>query len=372
MRKMLLAVAVFVGVVCAGMNVPAAHAAQRCFSETGYCIDGRIREYWEQNGGLLVFGLPIGAQEAVSVDGRAFIAQRFERNRLELHPENARPYDVLLGRLGADRLSQQGIDWTTYPSQGAAADCQYFSQTKQSVCGLFLRAYRQNGLQMDGDAAVSAAENLALFGLPLSNVYVETLSNGQRYQVQWFERARFEYHPENQAPYDVLFGLLGNESWQFLNKPTATATALPTMTATPQPTATPSPTPLPTLPAAITDTFRSRMPSGGKWYGDVPRGILAVYDFVYTESSVWSKTVSFKVMEYNPEANGESMISAVSIIDLEGKYGTYSAGSRCTSGCTFLTTNYSYLIPRDSAPAQVVVYLSGNPVVIELRRWPTP
>lgn len=29
--------------------------------------------------------------------------------------------------------------------------------------------------------------------------------------MQWFERARFEYHPENQAPYDILLGLLGNQ-----------------------------------------------------------------------------------------------------------------------------------------------------------------
>lgn len=372
MHRKWLAVVVFVGIVCAAISVPTAHAAQRCFSETGYCIDGRIREYWEQNGGLLVFGLPIGPQEAVSVDGSAFIAQRFERNRLELHPENARPYDVLLGRLGADRLSQQGIDWTTYPSQGAVSDCQYFSQTKQAVCGLFLRAYRQNGLQMDGDSAVSADESLALFGLPLSNVYVETLSNGQRYQVQWFERARFEYHPENMAPYDVLFGLLGSESWAFLNRPTATPTAMPTLAATALPTMTPTATPLPTLPTTITDTFRSRMPTGGKWYGDVPRGVLAVYDFTYTESSVWSKIVSFKVMEYNPEANGESQISAVSIVDLDGNYGSYHSGSRCATGCSFITTNYSYLIPRDSAPAQVIVYITGKPVVIELRQWPKP
>jgi len=39
----------------------------------------------------------------------------------------------------------------------------------------------------------------------------ETLSDGKQYQVQWFERARFELHPENDAPYDVLLGLLGNE-----------------------------------------------------------------------------------------------------------------------------------------------------------------
>jgi hypothetical protein len=37
------------------------------------------------------------------------------------------------------------------------------------------------------------------------------LSDGQEYTVQWFERARFEHHPENDPPYDVLLGLLGVE-----------------------------------------------------------------------------------------------------------------------------------------------------------------
>ena len=47
--------------------------------------------------------------------------------------------------------------------------------------------------------------------MPLSGLMTETLSDGKQYQVQWFERARFELHPENAAPYDVLLGLLGNE-----------------------------------------------------------------------------------------------------------------------------------------------------------------
>ena len=89
--------------VLVGFPVSQAHAAPRCFPETNHCIDGRIREYWEQNGGLLVFGFPIGDIEEVTIEGKAVRMQRFERNRLELHPENARPYDVLLGRLGADR-----------------------------------------------------------------------------------------------------------------------------------------------------------------------------------------------------------------------------------------------------------------------------
>lgn len=42
-----------------GALIPA-HAANAagdlCFAETGQCIRGRFREYWEQNGGFAVFG----------------------------------------------------------------------------------------------------------------------------------------------------------------------------------------------------------------------------------------------------------------------------------------------------------------------------
>ncbi len=70
-------------------------------------IAGRIREYWERNGGLPVFGFPITPLQQERVEGQLVQVQWFERNRLELHPENARPYDVLLGRIGAERLAAQ-------------------------------------------------------------------------------------------------------------------------------------------------------------------------------------------------------------------------------------------------------------------------
>ncbi len=190
---------------------PSSHAAQRCFTETNQCMDGRIAEFWEQNGGLAVFGFPIGPLEQTTVDGKTFTVQRFERNRLELHPENARPYDVLLGRLGADRLGQQGRDWFGFAKSGDTGGCRVFAETGHAVCGAILKAWRANGLQIDGKKSVSAAESLALFGMPLSGLLTETLSDGKQYQVQWFERARFELHPENDAPYDVLLGLLGSE-----------------------------------------------------------------------------------------------------------------------------------------------------------------
>ena len=180
-----------------------AQTAQRCFSETGYCIEGRIREFWEQNGGLPVFGFPTGAQQQESIEGKPFQVQWFERNRLELHPENNRPYDVLLGRLGADRLAQQSRDPFTFAKSEQQPGCRHFGETQHNVCGEILKAWHASGLEFDGKKGKSEAENLALFGLPLSD--------GKQYTVQWFERARFELHPENQPPYNVLFGLLGNE-----------------------------------------------------------------------------------------------------------------------------------------------------------------
>ncbi|MEY3988936.1 MAG: hypothetical protein RI985_17 [Chloroflexota bacterium] len=212
MRQRLLIMILIIGLGWIWQPVTSVQAAQRCFGETGYCIDGRIREFWEQNGGLPVFGFPIASQEQVTIEGRVITVQRFERNRIELHPNNQRPYDVQLGRLGVDRLQQQGRDWFGFAKSGDTGGCRVFGETGHAVCGKILQAWRSNGLQLDSNLAISEAESLALFGLPISGVQTETLSDGKQYQVQWFERARFELHPENAAPYDVLLGLLGNET----------------------------------------------------------------------------------------------------------------------------------------------------------------
>lgn len=82
----------------------------RCFPETGQCISGRFREFWEQHGGLAIFGFPITPvrDEVSPDDGRTYQTQWFERARFELHPENQPPYDVLLGRLGSEALARAG------------------------------------------------------------------------------------------------------------------------------------------------------------------------------------------------------------------------------------------------------------------------
>lgn len=187
---------------------------ERCFAETGYCISGRIRSFWEQNGGLPVFGLPLGPQQEMMIDGQMIQAQWFERNRLELHPDNPPPYDVLLGRLGVDRLEQQGRNWRDFPpldpNNADAERCAFFAETNHQVCDAFLEAFRSYGLNFTNTPGISYEESLALFGLPLSEPITEVIE-GRELTVQWFERARFELHPDNPPPFNVLFGRLGAE-----------------------------------------------------------------------------------------------------------------------------------------------------------------
>jgi hypothetical protein len=93
-----------------------AYATARCFTETGFCIDGTIRTYWEAHGGLAVFGLPLGAATQTTVAGEQITTQLFERNRIELHPNNNAPYDVQLGLLGV--ITYLPLQGHALPQQG--------------------------------------------------------------------------------------------------------------------------------------------------------------------------------------------------------------------------------------------------------------
>jgi uncharacterized protein YkwD len=188
-----------------------AQSTQRCFVETGYCIEGRIRAFWEQNGGLIVFGLPITPLRMESVEGKPVLVQWFERHRLEWHPDQTPPYDVLLGRLGADHLLQNGRDWQKFARRGPEQGCRFFDETGHNICGNILTFWQSNGLEFDGKTGTSEQESLALFGMPLSDLQTEIMRDGQERQVQWFERARLEIHPDHTPSFVVLPGLLGNE-----------------------------------------------------------------------------------------------------------------------------------------------------------------
>jgi DMSO/TMAO reductase YedYZ molybdopterin-dependent catalytic subunit len=156
------------------------------FPETGHSISGEFQTFWGQHGGLATFGYPL--TEAFEEDGRT--VQYFERQRFELHPENAAPWNVLLGLLGTEALDG-GAHPPTEPADGNT--CDYHATTGHNACGRFREVWQAGGLM--------------IYGYPITEEFEE-----DGLTVQYFERARFEHHPTNQPPYDVLLGLLGYEA----------------------------------------------------------------------------------------------------------------------------------------------------------------
>ncbi|HYO50629.1 MAG TPA: hypothetical protein VEW94_12325 [Chloroflexia bacterium] len=163
------------------------------FQETGQFVSQPFLQYWQQNGGLAVFGFPISGriQETAEATGEIYTAQYFERARFELHPATGE--QVILGRLGA--LMTQPQEPAT-PIEGA----QFFPETGHNLSGPFLKFWNENG-------------GLAIFGFPITEELIEKNPvDGKEYTVQYFERNRFELHPENAGtPFEVQLGQLGTQ-----------------------------------------------------------------------------------------------------------------------------------------------------------------
>jgi hypothetical protein len=132
---------------------------EQCFPETGFCVSGPILEYWQQNGGLPVLGFPITPRREETIGDWTGQAQWFERNRLERHPENEAPYDVLLGRLGAPIGERDGI---STPREEPREGCTYFEQTGYNVCGDVLVYWSSHVLNLDGQPGFTLTSNMYL------------------------------------------------------------------------------------------------------------------------------------------------------------------------------------------------------------------
>jgi hypothetical protein len=170
------------------------------FPETGHTLRGGFKQYWNTHGGLEQFGYPISEEysEVSATDGKEYVTQWFERARMEWHPENQRPYDVLLGLLGREvtqgREGEPAFRPVPLPTQPGAL---YFRASGHTLAPELARYWQERG-------------GLPVYGYPISEPFVETSkTDGRPYLVQYFERNRLEYHPESAPEYRVLLGLLG-------------------------------------------------------------------------------------------------------------------------------------------------------------------
>ena len=172
--------------------------AVRRFPETGYTLAGPFLQYWFWNGGLARFGYPISPPLTERLaDGQTYTVQYTQRARLEYHPANrGGAYEVLLGRLGADLVT--GRNEAPFQAATAAPGATFVAATGHNLSGPIGAYWAQNG-------------GLPVFGYPLSEAFMErSATDSQTYQVQYFERARLEYHPEHAGTAEAIqLGLLG-------------------------------------------------------------------------------------------------------------------------------------------------------------------
>lgn len=167
------------------------------FPQTGHTLGAHFTLAWRERGGVALLGYPLSKE--FEEEGR--VTQYFERAVLQYFPENARtPYAVQGQQLGRELTRGRESEAAFAPLAGAAVGRDFFPETGHSLGGAFGRVWRSGG-------------GLLTFGYPLSEEFVETNpADGKPYLTQYFERMRFEYHPEAAGTDgEVTFGLLGGQ-----------------------------------------------------------------------------------------------------------------------------------------------------------------
>lgn len=142
-------------------------AQEKYFNESGHIARGEWLRFFEEHGGLRVFGYPISP---VLAEGDIKV-QYFQNGRLEMGSDNKvrltlLPYEISLRKTGRILESQAPAGGVYYPATG------------HSVVMAFLDFYLQYG-------------GPSLFGYPITE-----LVNENDRLVQYFERAIFEWRPE--------------------------------------------------------------------------------------------------------------------------------------------------------------------------------
>jgi hypothetical protein len=174
------------------------------FNETGHTLRGAFQSYWQTYGGLAQFGYPVTEEyrERNPDDGREYTVQYFERARFEYHPEFVGTrYEVLLGLLGHTVTEgRKGEAPFLRTQSNNMPGGRYYPETGHNLAPQFIARWDGTG-------------GLPVYGYPISEAFYEVSpTDGKTYLVQYFERNRFEYHPEFSGSYhEVLLGLLGSE-----------------------------------------------------------------------------------------------------------------------------------------------------------------
>jgi hypothetical protein len=162
------------------------------FPQTGHRLGGEfLAAYESAKDPLLLYGFPITDAFTDSVSGN--LVQYFEKARFVLDPQAPAQLRVKQTPLG-ELLYQPG---TELPHSPSFPDCRSFTETGFEVCYSFLDFFTANG-------------GIAQFGYPISNFEIH-----DDLIVQYFQRSRFEWHPESPPGQRVTLSHLGVEYFKF-------------------------------------------------------------------------------------------------------------------------------------------------------------
>lgn len=196
--SLLFLLALFLPVAAPAAAAPATNVeAFAYFPQTGHNVGLQVKKFYDAHGGVDIFGMPL---TEVIVDQSGLSVQYFERARIEIHPDLPPDSRILLSLAGSiltQGRAEPAFAWLA-GSPDPARD--FFPESGHTLGGAFRWYWQSRG-------------GLPVFGYPISEEFSEVNPNdGQPYLVQYFQRARFEYHPENQGtPYEVMLGQLGRQ-----------------------------------------------------------------------------------------------------------------------------------------------------------------
>jgi hypothetical protein len=180
------------------------------FPETGHSAVNWFWQKWKDTpNALFVLGYPISqpiVEESFTNPGQFYRVQYFERAVLEEHPANFGQQGnrfYVLGRLLGSRLAQGRENEEPFrpvvnPGDGT------WDENSQHTLRDGPAPFRSFWLNNGG---------LETFGRPISEQFQEVnQADGNTYWVQYFERQRMEWHPNDPNPaYRIKLGLLGRE-----------------------------------------------------------------------------------------------------------------------------------------------------------------
>lgn len=166
------------------------------FAQTGHWVTGDFLKFYKSvPDHIKLYGYPITDSFPKTVNGtKTMLVQYFERARFELNTDNPPDLRVVLSPLGFLLYDNNDTPYLSMPPNFPA--CRQFPETDHQVCYAFLDFFNANG-------------GIVQFGYPISEV---ELRDGL--MVQYFQRARFEWHPEFPSGQRVILTDLGRIYFQ--------------------------------------------------------------------------------------------------------------------------------------------------------------